>query len=49
MLPFSAKRSDRKSRWVEAVRGRRGNHIAAGAVAAKQARLLWALLARGEE
>ena len=29
VLPFSAKRSDRKSRWVEAVRQRRGNNIAA--------------------
>lgn len=49
VLQFSAKRSDRKSRWVEAVRGRRGNNIAAVALAAKHARILWALLARGEE
>jgi transposase len=49
VLQFSAKRSDRKSRWVEAVRQRRGNNIAAVALAAKHARILWALLARGEE
>jgi transposase len=49
VLQFSAKRSDRKSRWVEAVRGRRGNNIAAVALAAKHARILWTLLARGEE
>jgi len=46
---FSAKRTDRKSRWVEAVRQRRGNNIAAVALASKQARILWALLAHGEE
>jgi transposase len=49
VLQFSAKRTDRKSRWVEAVRQRRGNNIAAVALAAKHARILWALLARGEE
>jgi len=49
VLQFSAKRTDRKSRWVEAVRHRRGNNIAAVALAAKHARILWALLAHGEE
>jgi transposase len=49
VLQGSRKRTDRKSRWVEAVRWRRGNNIAAGALAAKQARSLGALLARGEE
>ena len=48
-LQFSAKRSDRKSRWVEAVRQRRGNNIAAVALAAKHARILWALLAHGQD
>lgn len=46
---FSAKRTDQKSRWVEAVRQRRGNNIAAGALAAKHARSLWALLAHGQD
>ena len=49
VLQFSAKRTDRKSHWVEAVRQRRGNNSAAVALAAKHARILWALLARGEE
>ncbi len=49
VLPSSAKRSDRKSRWVEAVRQRRGNNIAAVALAAKHARILWALLAHGHD
>lgn len=51
VLQFSAKRSDRKSRWVEAVRQRRGNNIAAVALAlaAKHARMLWALLAHRQE
>jgi len=48
-LQFSAKRTDQKSRWVEAVRQRRGNNLAAVALAAKHARILWALLARGQE
>jgi transposase len=49
VLQFSAKRSDQKRRWVEAVRQRRGNNIAAVALAAKPARILWALLAHGQE
>jgi transposase len=49
VLQFSAKRTDRKSRGVEAVRRRRGNTSAAVALAAKHARILWARLARGEE
>lgn len=49
VLQSSAKHSDRKSRWVEAVRQRRGDNIAAVALAAKHARILWALLAGGQE
>ncbi len=49
VLQGSANRTDHKSRWVEAVRQRRGNNIAAVALAAKHARILWALLARGQE
>jgi transposase len=48
-LQFSANRNDRKSRWVEQVRQRRGNNIAAVALAAQHARILWALLAHGQE
>jgi transposase len=49
VLQCSAKRTDAKSHWVEAVRQRRGNNIAAVALAAQHARILWALLARGQE
>jgi transposase len=49
VLQFSAKRTDRKSRWVEAVRQRRGSNIAAVALAAKHARILWVLLAHRQE
>jgi transposase len=48
-LQFSAKRRDAESRGVEAVRQRRGNNIAAVALAAKHARILWVLLAHGQE
>jgi len=49
VLQFSANRTDAKSRWVERVRQRRGSNIAAVALAAKHARILWALRARGQE
>ena len=49
VLQNSAKRSDAKSQWVEALRQRRGDNIAAVALAAKHARILWALLVRGQE
>jgi transposase len=49
VLQNSAKRSDAKSQWVEALRQRRGDNIAAVALAAKHARILWALLAGGQE
>ena len=40
-------RQDRKSQWVLAFKARRGFNKAAVALAAKHARLLWALLTRG--
>jgi transposase len=49
VLQFTAKRTDAKSIWVEEVRQRRGDNIAAVALAAKHARILWALLAGGQE
>jgi len=49
VLQSSAKPGDQKSRWGEAVRQRRGNNIAAVALAAKHARILWVLLAHGQE
>lgn len=49
VLQFTSQRTDAKSVWVEAVRQRRGDNIAAVALAAKHARILWALLAGGQE
>ncbi len=49
VLQFTAKRTDAKSVWVEEVRQRRGDNIAAVALAAKHARILWALLAGGQD
>lgn len=42
-------RQDRKSRWVLALKERRGFNKAAVALAAKHARILWALLVRGTQ
>ena len=41
-------KTDRLGRWAEAVKQRRGENIAAVALAAKHARIVWALLAKGE-
>jgi len=49
VLQFTSQRTDAKSVWVEEVRRRRGDNIAAVALAAKHARILWALLAGGQE
>jgi len=49
VLQYTAKRTDAKSVGVEGVRQRRGDNIAAVALAAKHARILWALLAGGQE
>ena len=40
---------DSKSLWAESLRLRRGNNIAAIALAAKHARILWALMTRPEQ
>jgi transposase len=40
---------DGKSRWVEKLRQRRPDNVAAVALAAKHARIIWALLARHQE
>jgi len=49
VLQSTAKHADGKSVWVEALRQRRGDNIAAVALAAKHARIVWALLARGQD
>jgi transposase len=49
LLRLTAKRRDRKSAWVEALKARSGANVAAVALAAKHARIIWALLAHGTE
>jgi transposase len=48
VLQLTPQRTDAKSVWVEEVRQRRGDNIAAVALAAKHARILWALVAGGQ-
>ena len=47
-LQVAAPRSDRMSRWALALKARRGYHKGCVAIAAKNARIVWALLAKGE-
>jgi transposase len=49
VLQLTGKRTDAKSRWAEQLKQRRGNNIAAVALAAKNARIIWAMLARSQE
>lgn len=49
MLRLTPKREDAKSRWVENVRRRAHVNVAAVALAAKHARILWALLVKSED
>ena len=44
VLQTAAQKSDRLSRWAVALRERRGYHRAVIAIAAKNARIIWALL-----
>jgi transposase len=48
-LRKSAEYIEQRSRWVQELVERRGRHIAAVALANKTARIVWALLAHGEE
>ena len=43
------RKQDARSRWITALAARRGANIAAVALANKNARILWALMAHGEE
>lgn len=47
-VQVAGRRSDRLSRWIVELRRRRGYHRTVVAVAAKNARIAWVLLARGE-
>jgi transposase len=48
-LQFTPPRTDAKSGWVEEVGQRRGDNLAAVALAATPARILWAVLSGGQE
>lgn len=48
VLQNAGRYTDRLSRWVLAIRERCGYHKAIVAIAAKNARILWAVLAKGE-
>jgi len=49
VLQHTGRYTDPKSRWAEAVKARSGNNVAACALAAKHARIIWAMLARDQE
>jgi transposase len=49
VLRVSSKHRDAKSRWAESLRRRRPDNVVAVALAAKTARISWALLARDAE
>jgi len=48
VMQAATRREDRLSRWALSVRERRGYHRACVAIAAKNARIVWALLAKDE-
>lgn len=48
-LQHAIDKQDRKSRWAMALKSRSCNNVAAVALAAKHARIIWAMLARGTE
>ena len=48
VLNTASRRDDRLSRWALALKARRGYYRAAVAIAAKNARIAWALLTRGQ-
>jgi transposase len=47
-LQLTGQRPDAKSRGAGRLKPRRGNHLAAVALAAKHARMMWAMLARDQ-
>jgi transposase len=48
VLQAATRHTDRLARWALALKARRGYHRTCVAIAAKNARILWVLLARGE-
>jgi transposase len=49
VMRVSAGRTDARSRWVNDLVARRGTNRAVVAVANRNARIVWSLLARGED
>ncbi|SBS33288.1 Transposase IS116/IS110/IS902 family protein [Marinomonas spartinae] len=49
VMRFIDNNHDRKSKWVKAIKERRGFNKAAVALAAKHARILWAILSKGSD
>jgi len=49
VLRLTADKTDRKSRWAEALKERACANVAAVALAAKKARIIWAMRSRGTE
>lgn len=49
VVRLAERKSDARSAWVAQVKARRGKNIAAVALANKNARVIWALLAHGED
>lgn len=49
VMRYMEQKDDRKSQWVKAVRARRGFNKASVALAAKHARILWAMLSKGTD
>jgi transposase len=47
MMRLTPKRDDKKSRWIEQLRARHHDNVAACALAAKHARIIWAMMAKG--
>lgn len=49
VVKASVHKTDRRSQWVKALTARRNKNIATVALANKNARIIWAMLARGED
>lgn len=49
VLRLAADKTDRVNRWAQSMKGRRGENIAAVALAAKHARQVWGLLAEEKD
>lgn len=49
VLRLAAQRDDRKSRWAQALKERACANVAAVALAAKNARIIWAMLSKGTQ